>query len=505
MGETLENYVRMPLVEGNTFKSLPLKTETLPTYEEGKGALPRPHWPNNPDAIRCYDKVWSLAFKNLKNPLPGTGYITPFIDTAFSKEIFMWDSSFILMFARYGQRAFNFQQTLDNFYACQHPDGYICRQINFLDGVERFRRHDPSSTGPNIMPWCEWEYFRNMGDLERLKKVLVPLLAYHRWMRSYRCWQDGSYWSSGWGCGMDNQPRLPEGCDHAFQHGFMGWVDATAQALLSTRHLQAMAKATGYSGDISDLAREEEHLTGYLNRFMWNPELGFYTDRMRGGECSRVIGVAGFWPLLCGLPDTERLTSLLDYLEDERHFNRPHRVPTLSHSHADYRADGGYWLGGVWAPTNYMVLRGLRHVGTERANRLAREIGRNHVDCITEVFRETGTVWENYAPETMSPGKPAKADFVGWSGLGPVAVLLEEVFGFQPDVPANRLVWDLSLTDEHGVDQYPFGTAGLLSLHAQSRASADEKPQITVSSNTALTLELRWKGGREIRDIQPNR
>jgi hypothetical protein len=36
----------------------------------------------------------------------------------------MWDSAFILLFARYGSRAFDFQRTLDNFYAKQHPDGY---------------------------------------------------------------------------------------------------------------------------------------------------------------------------------------------------------------------------------------------------------------------------------------------------------------------------------------------------------------------------------------------
>ena len=66
----------------------------------------------------------------------------------------MWDSSFILMFARYGTRFFPFQNTLNNFFAKQHPDGFSCREIK-ADGADCFERYDPVSTGPNLMPWCE--------------------------------------------------------------------------------------------------------------------------------------------------------------------------------------------------------------------------------------------------------------------------------------------------------------------------------------------------------------
>lgn len=43
----------------------------------------------------------------------------PQVDSAFNDCLFMWDSAFILMFARYGRRAHDFQRTLDNFYAKQ--------------------------------------------------------------------------------------------------------------------------------------------------------------------------------------------------------------------------------------------------------------------------------------------------------------------------------------------------------------------------------------------------
>jgi len=37
-----------------------------------------------------------------------------------------------------GSRAFDFQRTLDNLYAKQHPDGFICREIVEADGSDLF-------------------------------------------------------------------------------------------------------------------------------------------------------------------------------------------------------------------------------------------------------------------------------------------------------------------------------------------------------------------------------
>ncbi len=163
----------------------------------------------------------------------------------------------------------------------------------------------------------------------------------------------------------------------------------------------------------------------------------------------------------------------------------------------DYQPDGGYWNGSVWPPTNYMVLRGLTRYGH---NQLAHEIGLNHVENVTEVYRQTGTVWENYAPESASPGKPAKGDFVGWGGVGPVAVLLEYVFGLGPDVPPGRPVWDLRLTDAFGVRNYPFGPDASLDISVASRASVSDEPRVEITATQPVTVQLRWPGGsRELR------
>jgi glycogen debranching enzyme len=230
---------------------------------------------------------------------------------------------------------------------------------------------------------------------------------------------------------------------------------------------------------------------------MWSDDLGCYVDRRRDG-LSDVLSIAGFWPLLAGGVPPERRARMIALLRDGKHFNRPHRVPTLSAAHPDYDAAGGYWLGGVWPPTTAMILAALRGLGEDA---LAHEIGLNHLDNVVQVFTDTGTVWENYAPESAAPGKPAKPDFTGWSGIGPVAVLIEEVFGLRLDVPARRLVWDLRLTDEHGIAALPFGRHGTVDVRVAARADAMDEPRIEASATCRVTLEVRWHGGSRVIEL----
>ena len=121
-----------------------------PPSTQARRLLPEPFWDGHASAIACTDKAWKLAFANLRRPEPASGFVARFIDPAFNDCVFLWDSCFMTLFGRYGARAFPFVRTLDNFYAKQHPDGFICREIGRALGDDRFPRFDPSSTGPNV-------------------------------------------------------------------------------------------------------------------------------------------------------------------------------------------------------------------------------------------------------------------------------------------------------------------------------------------------------------------
>jgi len=95
-----------PSVAKNTFIGMQVQTDELPTYEDNKHLLPEPIWDGHDDAIKCYNKVWEIAFSNLRKANKDAGFVSHFIDTAFNGFLFMWDSAFIMMFAKYASRVF---------------------------------------------------------------------------------------------------------------------------------------------------------------------------------------------------------------------------------------------------------------------------------------------------------------------------------------------------------------------------------------------------------------
>jgi len=495
-------YVGDPLVARNAFRGRPPDTASLPSFAHARPLLPAVHWEGHPVAEECWDKTWSLAFANLRAPAPGSGFVSRFIDTAFNGNLFLWDSSFIVQFARYGRRAFDFQATLDNFYARQHPDGFICREIREIDGEDAFDRFDPSSTGPNLLPWAEWSHYLHTADRGRLEAVLPPLLAYHRWFRKWRTWPDGSYWATGWACGMDNQPRMPPGNVAEHDHGHMSWLDTGLQQCLSARLLVSMNETLGEPWPVEDMRGEAAALTAYVNDRMWDEGDAFYHDLWPDGRLGGVKSVGAFWALLAGVVPPGRAARFIAHLENPAEFNRPHRVPSLSADHPLYRPGGDYWRGSVWAPATYMVLEGLAAAGR---GDIAHDIARNHVTNVHAVFRRTGTLWENYAPESASRREQSAPDFVGWTGLPPIAVLLEHVFGLRHDAPGRRVTWDVRLADEHGVERCPVGPDGELSVRCARRSSPRERPVIEASCSVPLALELRWEGGSETLHLAPGR
>jgi glycogen debranching enzyme len=490
----------------NEFKGAYMEQTTPPSFADSRKQLPQPFWFGHASATNCYWKVWEIAFKNICQPTPENGFVSNYIDTAFNGNLFMWDSAFILMFTRYGIRAFDFQRTLDNLYCKQHADGFICREIRESDGSDQFERFDPASTGPNVMPWTEWEYYQTTGNRERLAKVFPVLAAYHQWLRAYHTWQDGSYWTSGWGCGMDNQPRIP--LMHGYQqnrvswwgNGRMTWSDACMQQVLSARLLVTMAEVLGRPNEVDDFRNEIKALSEYVNSKLWDAKSAYYYDRHMDGTLTDVKTIGAYWALIAGLVPTDRLQGFIAHLENPLEFKRPHRIPTLSADHPDYSAQGDYWLGSVWPPTNYTVLRGLTEVGHDA---LAHEIALNHLANVVRVFEQTGTVWENMAPESAAPGNIAARDFVGWGGLPPIAVMFEYVFGIRPDTANGLLRWDIRLMDEHGVKQYPYGNTGVLDLHCEARASTTDTPLISVTSSIKVKLLVTWESGQRVIELQP--
>jgi len=472
--------------------------------------LPEPVIDDQPEWVAMYWRAWDLAWNKVSFGTERNGLADAYMDEGFNEQIYQWDSSFITLLGRYGMRLFPVMATLDNFYSKQRPDGYIQRVYSETDGDElEVPTADEPVVNPPLFAWVEWEYYLFSGDASRLAGVLPVLERYYRWLGDHvRCSDCGGlYFQTGLGSGMDNTPRgdVWRGA----------WIDMSAQQALAARSLARIAEVVGDSTKAETWRQEHDSLAAAINARLYSEADGFYYDRADGadGALAGVEHIGAFWTLLAGVAEGERASRLVAHLEDPSEFYRPHLFPSLAASEPDYSPDGHYWRGGVWAPTNYMTIKGLEDAGFSD---LARRAAENHLGNMAMVIasppddpsriapeercEDCRTIWECYAPEHPSPGTRwdgqylCRQDFVGWSGLGPIALLFENVIGLRALGAENTIVWEVTRTDRHGVRRMPLGATNWVTLVAEARASADAGLSIYARGDAPFTLEIRRPG-----------
>ncbi len=440
-----------PLLMDSPFQSMPADDAALPDPRGFHENVPRLYWSGQPHACLAMARAFEIAGGKILRPDAESGLPRRLLYTEFADAFFMWGISFVTMFGKYASHLFPFIEMLDNFYAKQHADGFICRQIDIHSGNDQFDKHDPSSTGPNILALAEWQYYQHSGDADRLRRVYAPLLAYHRWLRKHRTWQNGGYFSSGWGCGMDNLPRGGPN-SREFDHGHLVFIDTTAQQALNARILLQIAQICGTQTGVRELTEEYEQLAALINGSMWNEADGFYEDTDRHGHPTGVMHIGAYWALLAGVVPKERLSRFTAPLLDEKAFCAPMGTRSLTAAHPDFAGRGGdYWRGGVWCITEYMLMLGLQHVGLAD---LAHSLSYRHVQAVAQVFADTGTFWESYDPTVIAPGRLGgqlvRNEFIGFSGVAPIAMAIEGVLGIT--VEAGEIRWQIRRTEPHGVE-----------------------------------------------------
>src|SRR5262245_32371653 len=79
-----DTYVRNPLVARNAFLQMAPDAAAPPTFAQARRLLPEPFWDGHASTIDCYRKAWQLAFANLRQPEPASGFVSRFIDPAFN-------------------------------------------------------------------------------------------------------------------------------------------------------------------------------------------------------------------------------------------------------------------------------------------------------------------------------------------------------------------------------------------------------------------------------------
>lgn len=479
----------MVLSRGKYFPAKFYVLESIHEFESVKDFLPAPIT-DDEELLELYWFTLRLAFKNAKAPENHEEMVANYQDSAFNQNLFLWDSAFISRFLSPFSEFLPGIKTLDNFYHRQLDDGLIPREFDKATGKDYSKWVNPENLPLNsffhnhyvyrgindvtastnryfpdlgrtpkvkpfytldnlnhpILSYAEYNHYLHTKDKARLAVVHEPLHRYYLALRDQIRHQSGLYvtdWAS-----MDNSPRN--------KRLFIG-VDISSEMVLFARMMALIYRELGLSENVKRIEfydNEVVALSSLINDFLWDDETGFYYDLDQDLKQIRIKTIAGFWPLIAKICDTEQAKKLASKIQDRSCFNRIHPIPSLSADEEGFKSDGGYWSGGVWAPTNLMVTDGLEIYGMHK---LAKEIALKHLSAVMKVYLKTGTIWESYPADALTSGDSDKGDYVGWTGIGPILYFLQYHIGLKADATNNKLIWEIDSDREHsGCRNYAF-------------------------------------------------
>jgi Trehalase len=457
-----------------------------PSLNEARTQLPEPVLPSHLSHLtHLYDAAWEMLLSLVRYPsfasgLPGS-YVS--IGSNFPDHLFVWDTAFTALCTAYGHRALPATASLDALYSRQFDGGYIHRENDVHDGLPALYEPD-FSPNPPMMTIAEWKLASVTGDTHRLAQVYPVLRGYHRWLEANRRLPDGTYWTTGLANGMDNSPSLGE-----------GYPCLTAQMAHDAETLGKIARILGEEEEAWSWEQHYAQIGNALNAVLWDEDARIYAASLPKGEHNPNKIVTAFWPLWAGVVPPTRVDALIHHLQDPRSFWRHHPLPSLAADSPFFKPEGEYWLGSTWPPTNYVAIKGLERVGMHG---LAYSLTMRHLQCVFEVWNQTGKLWENYCSERSVPGNNSAPDYC-WAALGPITLLLEVLIGLEPDALRQTLQWHPPEGEMIGVKHFSLGEV-TISLLQQPTADGH---RIEVTTDGFFHLELFHHGKKYYVECEP--
>ena len=425
--------------------------------------------------------------------------------------IWQWDSCLMTFITNYSNGTITALNNLDNLYRLRREsDGYMSMAYRISTEQPAW----PGRINPPLMAWAEWNAYLVSGHKERLVQVLPALEGNYQFIENNRRRACGLYWFEDPGSsGMDNAPRGPYGAGQLDGSGICH-VDLACQQSLSAACMARMFRVLGDEQKAAFYTSEQERINGLINKYHWSDRAGFYFDYFARGRAESKIKyincktAAAFWTLLCGAARGERLERMIGHLFDPNEFYTKVPFPSLAADDPNYDPTGGYWLGGVWAPTNFAAISGLAQCGRSS---LAREAAIHYLDavCAVEADPVYGSIWECYSPTEHRPataeeGEIVRADFVGWSGLAPVTMLIENIIGLRFDAAENTVTFEMFPGQVCGLKDMMFN-GGKVSIQCAEYIPVAGKSAVRVEAEKPFTLVVRnnYAWGEYRFDVQP--
>ena len=450
-------------------------------FRYDKQKLPKPIYDK---FLSVYDYAWQTAFKNIDyvekdgwkpilTCMPGVG-IT-----------WQWDSCFLTFFTNYSNKTLNAFDNLDNLYRLRREsDGYISMAYK----IDTDKPAYGERINPPLYAWSEWEYYLISADSSRFKTVLPAIEGLYKFIENNRKRVCGLYYFEDTGSsGMDNSPRSGYSAKH-LDGSDVCFVDLACQQSLSALCMSKMFDVLENAEKSEFYKQENVRINELINKYHYSEKTGFYYDffaRNRADLRVKLINTktaAAFWTLLCGAATGERAKNVVSHMMSPDEFYTHTPFASLSKDDPNYDATGGYWLGSAWHPTNFAAIRGLYKCGYKKE---AREASLKFL----EVIEKTGGIWECYNPEENKPalheyGTTVRPDFVGWGGLFPITVLIENIIGLHFNAQDKTVTFDIN-DEKCGIENVNFCGKPLSIVY--------ENKKINIKTETPFTLVVNDK------------
>ncbi|MBR1966716.1 MAG: hypothetical protein IKA22_08905 [Lentisphaeria bacterium] len=448
---------------------------------------------------------------------------TPYMDEALcDTRIWIWDTCFMSMYCRYASLSFPGVESLDNFYKPIHdksPMPYLVAQKPA--SWERVKAGDYTqmlihiADNPPLFAWAELENARMSGDCERIRHALPYLEKHYHWLESFTEVTDlgrpdiffkvnffkdksgkGYHWHPDCS-GLDNSPRgrVGKAAPGIYRtiNPKMLFVDAISQQALSARCISELHAILGNNSESAEWRKEFERQSDLINRHYFDEKDGCYYDiDCETGEFLKVLTPASFWPLIAGVATPSHAEAMVKFLLDPQKLGGNIPIPSLSHDDIDFNHETGeYAKGGVWLELAYFVIKGLDYckyyeLASELASKLIQHMHTTYLQY------EPHTIWECYNPYRPEPStensRQARADFCGWSALGPISLFIEDVIGLRDYDAFNKVITWIPPKKTEGM----FGIKNLYFAGMTVSLLCDGK-NIYVTSSGEFTLKFNDK------------
>ena len=393
---------------------------------------------------------------------------------------------------------------------------------------------EENKNNPPLAAHAEWQAFLLSRDTERLKRVINVLREHTRWLEGQRQIKEGElkglFWQRVMASGMDNLPsqfqhwktfqteaaalETPDYYDLSIRKNDASF-DISAQMKL---HYDAMANIEAqlnYPENAKAWRTKSDSLKSLINQCMWDDEYRFYFNVNKScNSKDRTYTLSGYWALYAKIATPSQAKAMLSFLKSASYFNTYMPFPTLAASHPQFSPTGNYWKGGVWPPLNYITIQGLMNytqvvpeawsVAVKATKRYLNQLSNtmegscltnNDLEgsCLLESPGESehsfaSRIYEYNSPSTGGRGSSPAAQgyFVGWGGLGPIALMQEVAIGI--NVMPDEIVWYVNRHDTHGIKHLNIGPASLdLTLKGRFPEFTLEDLEVSVFGDIAST------------------